>query len=59
MLWFKNKATNISVIYRDQNGFAEWGRWCVSTLGMSAMQILEFVPTSINFGNNGYHVSIH
>ena len=28
-------------------------------LGMSAMQILVFVPTSINFGNNGYHVSIH
>jgi len=31
----------------------------VSTLGMSAVQILEFVTTSINFGNNGYHISIH
>jgi hypothetical protein len=38
---------------------AEWGRWCVSTLGMSDVQVLEFVSTSINFGNNGYHVSIH
>jgi len=59
MSWFKNKATNISVIYRDRNGFADWGRWCVSTLGMSEVQVLEFVSTSINFGNNGYHVSIH
>jgi hypothetical protein len=59
MLWFKNKATNISVIYSDRNGFAELARWCVSTLGMSTVQILEFVPTSINFRKNGYHVSIH